>query len=68
MADFKELKEKLMRNPKNAFLKLEEAEINAAFDYCEGYKDFLNAAKTERLRITARARQRMIFFISFLLF
>lgn len=48
MADFKELKEKLMRNPKNAFLKLDEAEINTAFDYCEGYKDFLNAAKTER--------------------
>ena len=48
MADFKELKEKLMRNPKNAFLKLDEAEINTAFDYCEGYKAFLNAAKTER--------------------
>ena len=30
---FKELKEKLMRNPKNAFLKLEESEIEKAFDF-----------------------------------
>ena len=44
----KNLKEKLFRNAKNAYSKLTEEEINAAFSYCEGYKEFLAASKTER--------------------
>ena len=48
MSDYKKIKEKLFYDNKNAFLRLEEDEINKAFDFCEGYKQFLNLAKTER--------------------
>ena len=42
------LKEKLLRNPKNAGRTLSDEEIKAAFDYCEGYKDYISKCKTER--------------------
>lgn len=48
MSDYKKIKEKLFYENKNAFLKMEEAEIEKAFAFCEGYKQFLNLAKTER--------------------
>lgn len=48
MSDYKKIKEKLFYENKNAFLRLDEAEIKKAFDFCEGYKEFLNLAKTER--------------------
>lgn len=48
MSDYKKIKEKLFYENKNAFFKLDEAEIKKAFDFCEGYKEFLNLAKTER--------------------
>lgn len=44
----KQLKEKLCYSPKNGLLKADEETVKNAFDYCEGYKSFLNAAKTER--------------------
>ena len=53
MSDYKEIKEKLFYENKNAFLRMEEAEIEKAFAFCEGYKQFLNLAKTERERIFA---------------
>ena len=42
------LSEKLTYSASNAGEKLSEAELKVADDFCEGYKDFLNAAKTER--------------------
>ncbi len=49
MADMvKELKEKLFYEKKNGLLKADEGTVAAAFDYCEGYKAFLDKAKTER--------------------
>ncbi len=49
MADMvKELKEKLFYEKKNGLQRADEATIKAAFDYCEGYKSFLDNAKTER--------------------
>ena len=44
----KELKEKLFLNRKNGLLTASEEEIAKADNYCEGYKNFLNSAKTER--------------------
>ncbi len=44
----KQLKEKLLSNPKNSGLTMSDAEIAKADKFCEGYKRFLNAAKTER--------------------
>ncbi len=44
----KELKKLLAREPKRCWDTIPEAERKAVFDYCEGYKDFLNHARTER--------------------
>ncbi len=44
----KELKEKLCYNKKNGLLKVDDGVFDTANDYCEGYKTFLDAAKTER--------------------
>lgn len=44
----KELKEKLFYKKKNGLLKVDESVYLEALHYCEGYKSFLNAAKTER--------------------
>ncbi|MBO7596483.1 MAG: aminopeptidase [Bacteroidales bacterium] len=39
---------KLMMDRKNASLLLDDKEIDKAFKFCEGYKDFMSNAKTER--------------------
>ena len=44
----KELKEKLYYQKKNGLLKVEDTTLKAMNDYCEGYKSFLDDAKTER--------------------
>ena len=44
----KRIKEKLFIDRKNAYLRLDDAEIDKAYEYNEGYKDFLNRSKTER--------------------
>lgn len=44
----KELKEKLFLEKKNAFLRMSDEEIEKCQKFCEGYKAFLNAGKTER--------------------
>ncbi len=44
----KDLQEKLLMKPKNAVFKMEESEVKAADDFCEGYKKYLNEGKTER--------------------
>lgn len=48
-----ELKEKLCLNRKNGLLRSSEETVKAAFDFCEGYKTFLNRARTERLAVKA---------------
>ncbi|MBQ9742488.1 MAG: aminopeptidase [Ruminococcus sp.] len=44
----KELKEKLLMDPKPGISKLSQEEIKAADQFCEGYKPFLDYARTER--------------------
>ena len=44
----KEIKEKLASKNESAYDKMTDAEIKTAYGYCEGYKEFLNIAKTER--------------------
>ena len=43
-----ELAEKILSKPKNGFLRTEDKEVEAINSYNEGYKKFLNTAKTER--------------------
>ncbi len=47
--EFKELKKKLSSTKKNGFDRIDETELTELENYCEGYKDFLNTGKTERL-------------------
>ena len=47
-----ELKEKLFAQPKHAALRMSDEEIASAFEWCEGYKSFLDENRTER-EITA---------------
>lgn len=44
----KDLKEKLFYEKKNGLLKTNDETNQKIQQYCEGYKDFLNSAKTER--------------------
>ena len=44
----KELKEKLFMNKKNAALIMSDADLKKCDKFCEGYKQFLDVAKTER--------------------
>jgi len=44
----KELKEKLTLEKKNGLVSLTESERKEMNEYCEGYKQFLNTARTER--------------------
>lgn len=52
----KELKEKLFLKRKNTFAEMSEEEIERASEFCEGYKEFLDAAKTEREACTEAVR------------
>ncbi len=52
MADEKTLKETLFYTKKTVYELAEEEQIQAAYDYAEGYKKFLDAAKTERESVT----------------
>lgn len=49
----KELKEKLFYEKKNGLLKADENTLEKMQEYCEGYKDYLNKAKTEREAVKA---------------
>ncbi len=50
--DVNELKKKLCYKPENGLSRISEEEKKKAFDFCEGYKTFLNNAKTEREAVT----------------
>lgn len=47
-----QLREELLMNPKNLTETMTAEELKAAYDFCEGYKSFLDAAKTEREAVT----------------
>ena len=47
------LREKLLYKPKNGFKTLSETELAVVDAYCEGYKQYLDAAKTEREAVKA---------------
>lgn len=49
----KELKEKLFYEKKNGLLKADDATLDSMQKYCEGYKAYLDAAKTEREAVAA---------------
>ncbi len=49
----KELKEKLFYEKKNGLLKADEQTLDSMQKYCEGYKAYLDAAKTEREAVIA---------------
>ena len=42
------LSEKLFNKKENAVQRMTAEQIKTADDFCEGYKDFLNASRTER--------------------
>ena len=48
MADVKELKEKLFLDTRSGLKKATDDQIKEAYAFCEDYKKFLDAAKTER--------------------
>ena len=45
--------DKLAYKKKNVFEEASAEKISAIFDYCEGYKSYLDSAKTEREAVTA---------------
>ena len=47
-SEAKLLMEKLLFEPKNGGIVMSDEEISKASNYCQGYKSFLNKAKTER--------------------
>ena len=47
------LKEKLFFSNPNCYEKMTEADVKKAYDYCEGYKKFLDEGKTEREFVNA---------------
>ncbi len=53
MSDYKELKEKLFLKHDNGLMSATDEENKRIFEYCEGYKSFLNTAKTEREAVKA---------------
>ncbi len=55
--DFAALKEELFYAPKHASRVISAEEVAAADAYCEGYKQFLNDAKTEREAVSAAVAQ-----------
>ncbi|MBQ2392060.1 MAG: aminopeptidase [Clostridia bacterium] len=44
-----QLKEKLFKNTKNGYCNTDKADVEKAYSFSEGYVDFINYAKTERL-------------------
>ena len=46
--ELKQWKEKLFYQPKNGYDRIDAEQAGEIFAYAEGYKQFLNAARTER--------------------
>ena len=52
-----ELKEKLLSKHENGILRIDDKELKTCDEYNEGYKEFLNTAKTEREAVEEIIRQ-----------
>ncbi len=52
-----QIKEELFYKKKNAYAACDNDIIDAGYDFCEGYKSFLDIAKTERESVTEIIRQ-----------
>lgn len=50
--EFKDLKKKLLSGRKNGYDRISQADLAQMDDYCQSYKAFLDAGKTERLCAT----------------
>ena len=50
--ELKQWKEKLFYQPKNGYDRIDAEQAGEIFAYAEGYKQFLNAARTEREAVT----------------
>ena len=50
------LREQLAYNPKHGGLKLTEDQLRRAYEFCDDYKEFLDAAKTEREAVAEAVR------------
>ena len=46
MSEHKEWREKLFYEQKNGYDRIDAEEAKLAYAYCEGYKQFLNTART----------------------
>lgn len=55
-SEAKKLKEQLFLKKQNSVFKMSEEELKKADEFCEGYKRFLTAAKTERLAVRESVR------------
>jgi aspartyl aminopeptidase len=53
----RQLKEKLVLEPNRVWDKLSAEERKQAFSYCQGYRDFLNRARTERQTVAEFVRR-----------
>ena len=53
MSEHKEWREKLFYEQKNGYDRIDAEEAKLAYAYCEGYKQFLNTARTEREAVKA---------------
>lgn len=53
----KDLKEKLFLKKENAFKRMTDAEVKKCEKFCEGYKQFLDKAKTEREAVVYIVRE-----------
>ncbi len=54
--DYKALEEKVIYRKKNAFEAFDEKETALAYEFCEGYKEFINSSKTEREAVSVSER------------
>ena len=54
--DAKQWKEKVLAAPKNGYDRISAAEKETMTAYCEGYKAYLDAGKTERECVTEAIR------------
>lgn len=55
--EVKELKEKLFLTKKNAYLRMTDDDVEKCNTFCEGYKNFLDKAKTEREAVSFVKRE-----------
>ena len=66
--ELKQWKEKLFYQPKNGYDRIDAEQAGEIFAYAEGYKQFLNAARTEREAVKEAIRTKRFYFMWVMLF